>query len=38
MTVIKKGKQFLEDIKKVLTEKECDEYVLFINEIEKFND
>lgn len=38
MTVIKKGKHFQEDIKNALSEKECDKYVSFINEIEKFND
>ena len=38
MTVIKKGKQFLDDIKNLLPEEECDKYVAFINEIEQFND
>tara|TARA_B100000900_G_scaffold404546_1_gene413052 strand:+ start:312 stop:665 length:354 start_codon:yes stop_codon:yes gene_type:complete len=38
VTVIKKGKEFLEDIKKLLPEEECDKYVSFINEIEQFND
>ena len=38
MTVIKKGKQFKEDIDKALSVEDYDKYISFLNEIEKFND
>ena len=38
MTVIKKGKQFQDDIEEVLSTEEYDKYNSFLNEIEQFND
>ena len=38
MTVIKKGKQFKDDIEENLSTEEYDKYNSYLNEIEQFND
>jgi hypothetical protein len=38
LTVIKKGRQFKDDIEENLSTEEYDKYISFLNEIEQFND